>query len=384
MNLALAAADCGVCYNSFHDSIIKTVSICVAESMKVLTIIGARPQFIKAAAVSRVLRQGNTEVMVHTGQHYDYLMSEVFFNELEIPKPNYNLQVGSAKHSEQTGEMLIRLEPVFEQEKPDYVLVYGDTNSTLAGALAASKLHIPVAHVEAGLRSFNREMPEEINRVLTDHISRLLFCPSRQGMDNLQQEGITRGVYMVGDVMYDAILKYIGLAEKKSNILNSFGLEPGKYLLATVHRASNVDDSAQLLNILETLSLTGEAVVFPAHPRTLKAVNLMGLSLGKNVKLVEPVGYLDMLWLEKNARMILTDSGGVQKEAYWLGVPCVTLRNETEWVETAETGWNIVAGADRSKILDTVRDFPIPSSRPALFGYGDASQQIVQYLLNEI
>ena len=322
--------------------------------------------------------------MVHTGQHYDYLMSDVFFNELEIPKPDHNLQVGSAKHSGQTGEMLIRLEPIFEQEKPDFVLVYGDTNSTLAGALVASKLQIPVAHVEAGLRSFNREMPEELNRVLTDHVSELLFCPSQQGADNLKLEGITNGVHIVGDVMYDAILKYIVLAEKKSEIMRSLNLEKGKYLLATVHRAANVDDPERLFDIIETLSMTGETVVFPSHPRTLKAIKSAEFSMGKNIKLIEPVGYLDMIWLEKNARMILTDSGGVQKEAYWMGVPCVTLRNETEWVETAQTGWNIVAGVDRAKILSAVRDFPVPASRPALFGNGDASQQIVQHLVNKM
>jgi UDP-GlcNAc3NAcA epimerase len=352
--------------------------------MKILTIIGARPQFIKAAAVSHVLRQKNTEVMIHTGQHYDYLMSDVFFNELEIPKPDHNLQVGSAKHSGQTGEMLIRLEPIFEHEMPDFVLVYGDTNSTLAGALVAAKLQIPVAHVEAGLRSFNREMPEEINRILTDHVSELLFCPSQQGADNLKLEGITNGVHVVGDVMYDAILKYIALAEKKSEIMRSLNLEKGKYLLATVHRAANVDDPERLFDILETLSMTGETVVFPSHPRTLKAIKSAEFSLGKNIKLIEPVGYLDMLWLEKNARMTLTDSGGVQKEAYWMGVPCVTLRNETEWVETAQTGWNIVAGVDRAKILSAVRDFPVPASRPALFGNGDASQQIVQHLVSRM
>ncbi|MFN8384164.1 MAG: UDP-N-acetylglucosamine 2-epimerase (non-hydrolyzing) [Anaerolineales bacterium] len=352
--------------------------------MKILTVIGARPQFIKAAAVSRVLRQANTEVMVHTGQHYDYLMSDVFFSELEIPKPDHNLQVGSAKHSEQTGEMLIRLEPIFEQEKPDFVLVYGDTNSTLAGALVASKLQIPVAHVEAGLRSFNRDMPEEINRVLTDHISHLLFCPSQQAVDNLKLEGVTTGVHVVGDVMHDAILRYIGIAEKKSNILRSLNLETGNYLLATIHRASNVDTPERLFDILETLSMTGQTVAFPSHPRTLKAIRSAEFSLGKNIKLVEPVGYLDMLWLEKNARMILTDSGGVQKEAYWLGVPCITLRSETEWVETARTGWNIVAGVERPNILAAVRDFPIPTSRPPLFGNGNASHQIVQYLMGAV
>ena len=352
--------------------------------MKILTVIGARPQFIKAAAVSHILRQTNTEVMVHTGQHYDYLMSDVFFSELEIPKPDHNLQVGSAKHSEQTGEMLIRLGPIFELEKPDCVLVYGDTNSTLVGALVASKLQIPVAHVEAGLRSFNREMPEEINRVLTDHISQFLFCPSEQGAENLKLEGISNGVHVVGDVMYDAILKYIGLAEKKSRILRALNLESGKYLLSTIHRAANVDDPGRLFNILETLSMTGETVVFPSHPRTLKAIKSGDFSLGKNIKLVEPVGYLDMLWLEKNARMILTDSGGIQKEAYWLGVPCVTLRNETEWVETVQAGWNFIAGIERTKILTAVQDFHLPSSRPALFGNGDASLQIVQHLVNEV
>ena len=352
--------------------------------MKILTVIGARPQFIKAAAVSHILRQTNTEVMVHTGQHYDYLMSDVFFSELEIPKPNHNLKVGSAKHSEQTGEMLIRLEPIFENEKPDCVLVYGDTNSTLAGALVASKLQIPVAHVEAGLRSFNREMPEEINRILTDHISRLLFCPSQQGVDNLKLEGITSGVHVVGDVMYDAVLKYIGLAEKKSDILSTLNLAPASYLLATIHRAANVDDPQRLFDILETLSMTGETVVFPSHPRTLKAIKSAEFSLGKNIKLVEPVGYLDMLWLEKNARMILTDSGGVQKEAYWLGVPCITLRSETEWVETVQTGWNFVAGVDRTTILSIVKNFSLPTAHPPLFGTGNASQQIVQHLMNEI
>lgn len=349
--------------------------------MKILTIVGARPQFIKAAAVSHILRKTNTEVLVHTGQHYDYHMSDVFFSELEIPLPDYNLEVGSGGHSRQTGEMLIRMEPILEEEKPDYVLVYGDTNSTLAGALAATKLNIPVAHVEAGLRSFNRRMPEETNRVVTDHVSQLLFCPAQQAVDNLKAEGITNGVHIVGDVMHDAILKYIGIAEKKSNILASLGLESHKYLLATIHRAENADNTSRLLNILETFSMTGETIVLPIHPRTHKAIKLAGFSLGGNIKLVEPVGYLDMLWLEKNARMILTDSGGIQKEAYWLEVPCVTLRGETEWVETTQTGWNILAGAEREKIIDAVRNFPIPSSHPALFGNGDASLQIAQYFI---
>ena len=351
--------------------------------MKILTVVGARPQFVKAAAVSRILRETHTEVLVHTGQHYDERLSEVFFRELGIPEPDYNLEVGSAGHSAQTGEMLIRMEPTFKKEKPDWVLVYGDTNSTLAGALAASKLHIPVAHIEAGLRSFNREMPEEINRVLTDHISQLLFCPAQKAVENLQLEGVTSGVHVVGDVMYDAVLRYSDAAAGNSPILASLDLKPHHYLLATVHRASNVDDTGRLLDILETFSMLGEIVVFPVHPRTLKAIRALGFSAGENLKLVEPVGYLDMLWLEKNARMILTDSGGVQKEAYWFGIPCITLREETEWVETVQAGWNVVAGVGRERIMNAVRNFSVPASRPNLFGDGDAAQKIVHLLEDE-
>lgn len=352
--------------------------------MKILTVVGARPQFVKAAAVSRVLREKHTEVLVHTGQHYDERMSEVFFHELGIPQPDYNLEVGSAGHSVQTGEMLIRMEPIFEKEEPDWVLVYGDTNSTLAGALVASKLHIPVAHVEAGLRSFNREMPEEINRVLTDHVSQLLLCPAQKAADNLKLEGVTFGVHVVGDVMYDAVLRHSEAAQKKSTVLDTLGLKIKKYLLATVHRASNVDDTGKLLNILETFSMFGETVVFPIHPRTRKAIQAAGFLLGENIKLIEPVGYLDMLWLEKNARMILTDSGGVQKEAYWFGTPCITLREETEWVETVEAGWNSVVGVERERILNAVYSFAAPSVRPNLFGDGDASQKIVRLLEDEL
>lgn len=351
--------------------------------MKILTVVGARPQFVKAAAVSRILRERHTEVMVHTGQHYDERMSEVFFRELGIPEPDYNLEVGSAGHSVQTGEMLIRMEPIFEKEKPDWVLVYGDTNSTLAGALVASKLHIPVAHVEAGLRSFNREMPEEINRVLTDHVSDLLFCPAQKAVDNLKLEGVTSGVHVVGDVMYDAVLRHSESAEKKSTILSSLNLESKKYLLATVHRASNVDETQTLLNILETFAMLGETVVFPVHPRTRKAIQVAGFKPGENIKLIDPVGYLDMLWLEKNARLILTDSGGVQKEAYWFETPCVTLREETEWVETVEAGWNVVVGTQRERIINAVRNVSTPDARPNLFGDGDASQKIVRLLEDE-
>lgn len=350
------------------------------ENMKILTVVGARPQFIKAASVSRVLRTQYAEVLIHTGQHYDRQMSDVFFDELEISRPNHNLNVGSAKHGAQTGEMLIRLEPIFEQEKPDCVLVYGDTNSTLAGALAATKLHIPVAHVEAGLRSFNRAMPEEINRILTDHVSDLLFCPSQQPVRQLEIEGITKGVYVVGDVMYDSVLQYIGIAERKSHILSALDLESKKYLLATLHRPVNVDDTNRLFYLLETFNQIGETVVFPVHPRTRKAIQSTRFIMSKNIRLIEPLGYLDMLWLEKNARMILTDSGGVQKESYWMNIPCVTLREETEWVETVQVGWNVLVGADREKIFAATRGFIPPAVHPFLFGDGNASVRIAQHL----
>lgn len=348
--------------------------------MKVATIVGARPQFIKAAPVSRWLRLHHREVLIHTGQHYDDLLSEVFFRELEIPTPDYNLGVGSASHGRQTGEMLARVEEVLLEEKPDWVVVYGDTNSTLAAALAAAKLHIPVAHVEAGLRSYNRKMPEEINRVLTDHLSSLLFCPTDTAVRNLVREGITQGVHKVGDVMYDLALWGLEVAEQKSTILQTLGIEPGGYLLATIHRPNNTDDPGNLSAIVSALNDVAETVIFPAHPRTQKALKHWGIHLNSNVRITEPVGYLDMLVLEKNARMILTDSGGVQKEAYILGVPCVTLREETEWVETVEAGWNILVGASRERIVEAVRNFNPTGERPPLFGDGHASQRIVEIL----
>ncbi len=346
--------------------------------MKVVTVVGARPQFIKAAPVSRRLRREHHEVLVHTGQHYDYLMSEVFFQELGIAVPDYNLEVGSAGHGRQTGEMLARLEDVLLQERPERVLVYGDTNSTLAGALAAAKLHLPVAHVEAGLRSFNRAMPEEINRLLADHVSDLLFCPTATAVQNLAREGITAGVHQVGDVMYDAVLH--GLAVATRRVHERLDLAPQGYLLVTIHRPGNTDDPAVLSRIVAALNATGETVVFPAHPRTEKALRAAGIVPAANVRLVQPLSYLDMLSLERDARLILTDSGGVQKEAYWLGVPCVTLRHETEWVETVEAGWNILVGSDPTRILEAVRHFGPTGARPSLFGDGHASKYIVELL----
>ncbi len=346
--------------------------------MKVVSVVGARPQFIKAAPVSQQLRRFHTEVLLHTGQHYDYLMSEVFFRELGIPTPDYNLEVGSGSHGKQTGEMLARIEEVLLRERPDWALVYGDTNSTLAGALAAAKLHIPVAHVEAGLRSFNREMPEEINRVLADHASDLLLCPTATAVQNLAREGLTAGVYLVGDVMYDAVLH--GLTRATRRVLERLEIAPQGYLLATVHRPGNTDDPVTLAGIVAALNATGQTVVFPAHPRTRKALQSAGIVPAANVKLTDPVSYLDMLSLERDARLILTDSGGVQKEAYWLGVPCITLRRETEWVETVAAGWNVLAGADPERILDAVRNFCPAGERPPSFGDGHAGERIARLL----
>lgn len=346
--------------------------------MHIVTIVGARPQFIKAAAISRVLRQRHREVLVHTGQHYDASMSDVFFRELDIPAPDVNLAVGSASHGAQTGAMLAKIEAVLLAERPDWVLVYGDTNSTLAGALAAAKLHIPVAHVEAGLRSFNRAMPEEINRILTDHISALLLCPSQTAVDNLAREGITRGVTLVGDVMADVLRLAVERAD--TALPDIPGVASGAYALATVHRAENTDDAARLRGILTGLSLLDMPVIFPVHPRAHRAIATLGWTPPDHVHLIEPVGYLSMVALMRSARVILTDSGGVQKEAYWLGVPCVTLRDETEWVETVMHGWNILVGADPERIVAAARQ-PSPSApRPPLYGDGHAAERCVAAL----
>lgn len=351
--------------------------------MKVVSIVGARPQFIKAAAVSRVLRKQYTEILVHTGLHYDDEMSAVFFCELEIPKPEFNLGVGSGSHGWQTAQMLQGIEDILLNERPDWVLVYGDTNSTLAGALAAVKLHIPVAHVEAGLRSFNRQMPEEINRVLTDQVSDLLLCPSQSAIDNLVREGITEGGYLVGDVMRDALELAAELAPRHSEILEKLGLEEGRYLVATVHRAENTDDPERLRAILSALNTLDEPVVFPVHPRTRSVMQSIEYIPAPHVRLIEPVGYLDMVRLMQSARMILTDSGGMQKEAYWLMVPCVTLRDETEWVETVEVGWNMLVGANRKQIVQIVRSWNSPLEHPQLYGDGKISLDIVNILKDQ-
>jgi UDP-GlcNAc3NAcA epimerase len=349
--------------------------------MKVVTIVGARPQFIKAAAVSRELRKAHTEILVHTGQHYDHAMSGVFFDGLEIPPPDVNLEVGSGDHGAMTGAMLAKIEKVLLAERSDWLLIYGDTNSTLAGALAAAKLNLPIAHVEAGLRSFNRRMPEEVNRVVADHLSSLLLCPSQVAVDNLVTEGITRGVHIVGDVMLD-VLNWARLRnqQRPPEIMGRLELTERGYLLATIHRSENTDDPARLAGIFAALNAIPETIVFPIHPRTRKAIAAAKLAVAPNVRLIEPVGYCDMVALSGAARLILTDSGGLQKEAYWLGVPCVTLRDETEWVETVQSGWNTLVGAGADRIVETVRSVQRPGKHEALYGDGCVAARCVDLM----
>ena len=342
--------------------------------MKVASIVGARPNFVKLAPVSREVRRRFDEVIIHTGQHYDYEMDKIFFDDMGIPAPDYHLGIGSGSHGHQTGEMLKKIEEVIISEKPDVVLVFGDTNSTLAGALAAAKLHIYVAHVEAGLRSYDKSMPEEINRVLVDHCSDLLLCPTKTAVENLKIEGIKRNVYLTGDVMVDAQRDCAKIAENKSRILADLGIKPKDYCLATIHRASNTDDPDKFRAIIEALEELGD-IVIPCHPRAEKYLRQFGLwdDLNRRARVIKPVGYFDMLMLEKNAKKILTDSGGVQKEAYLLGIPCITLRDETEWVETVADGWNVLVGSSREKIVQLARHFEPSQERHDVFGKGDAS-----------
>lgn len=350
--------------------------------MKIITIVGARPQFIKAAPVSKILRTEHEEIIIHTGQHYDANMSDIFFNELKIPRPDYNLEIGSGSHGMMTGRMLEKLEEIYLKEKPDFVLVYGDTNSTLAGALAASKLLIPVIHIEAGLRSFNKAMPEEQNRILTDHISDLLLVPTEDAIKNLTNEGIKKGIYNVGDVMYDAVLMFKEIAKSKSGLLKELDVNSGEYILTTIHRAENTNDINRLRNMIEALNESGEKIILPLHPRTKKFIEGYGLNFNENIKVIDPIGYLEMLMLEENSKMIVTDSGGVQKEAYFMGKPCITMRDETEWVETVACGWNVVVGTDKNKILDNIRNFKPTSMQQAIFGDGNAAQKILN-IINE-
>jgi UDP-GlcNAc3NAcA epimerase len=349
--------------------------------MKVVTVVGARPQFVKAAAVSRALRRKNTEYLVHTGQHYDYAMSGAFFDGLQIPPPDINLEVGSGLHGAQTGEMLKGIEQVLTREQPDRVLVYGDTNSTLAGALAAAKLNIPIVHVEAGLRSYNRRMPEEINRIIADHLSATLLCPSEAAVANLTKEGISAGVHLVGDVMLDVLLWARDAGQKESaEFRKKYGVEEKGYLLLTLHRSENTDDPQRLRAIVDALNSVSETILFPVHPRARKVISAAGHKFGSHIKVVDPLSYFEMVVASSGARMILTDSGGLQKEAYWLNVPCVTLRDQTEWVETVDAGWNVLVGADGDRIASAVRSFSPPSARPELYGNGTTAQRCVDLL----
>jgi UDP-N-acetylglucosamine 2-epimerase len=350
--------------------------------MKIVAIVGARPQFIKAVSVSRQLRKKHKEVLIHTGQHYDIELSEIFFDELGIPEPDYNLGIGSDTHARQTANMMIAIEDTLVAEKPDLVLVYGDTNSTLAGALAAVKLHIPVAHVEAGPRMFDRSIPEEINRVVTDHVSTLLFAPTQTALDNLQTEGIKGGIYFSGDVMFDTFLYFSTLALEKSKILDELNISKGQYMMATVHRARNTDLRENLANIVDCFLSFDEKTVFPVHPRTEKYLKQYGLysklQHAPNMVLTAPVGYLDSIMLTRNARKVLTDSGGLQKEAYFSGVPCITLDESTGWTETVADGWNILVGSDKSKIIEAVKHFEPKGRQRNVFGDGKASNMIAE------
>lgn len=358
--------------------------------MKIVTVVGARPQFIKAATVSRVVARtsGAEEILVHTGQHYDTNMSDLFFTEMAIPAPRYHLGIGSGDHGVQTGRMLAEIEKVLQDERPDTVLVYGDTNSTLAGALAAVKLHIPVAHVEAGLRSFNRRMPEEINRVLTDHAADLLFTPTDTATRNLAAEGIpAQRIQQVGDVMYDAALFYAAMAGERSRILADLQLTTRRFILATVHRAENTDDPERLLAVIHGLRQAAESmpVILPLHPRTRKMMMAAGLAQEPQspLQIIDPVGYFDMITLERHAAVIATDSGGVQKEAFFYSTPCVTLREETEWIELIQAGWNRLCLPESADAIATAINAAIGTTgiAGALYGSGDAAEKVVAALL---
>jgi UDP-GlcNAc3NAcA epimerase len=351
--------------------------------MKIACVVGVRPEFIQVEPVINELK-GNDIILVHTGQHYDYEMSKIFFNELNIPEPDYHLGIGSESHGHQTGEMLKRIEDVFTKENPDCVLVFGDTNTTLAGALAASKLHIPLAHIEAGLRSFDRRMPEEINRVVVDHISNLLFAPTKTAISNLHNEGISKYVYNVGDVMYDSLLQKIDLIRNNRDILDEFELDPQNYFVVTLHRSENTENIQNLKNILQAMSESNKQFIFPIHPRTKKFIDYYSLASllneSDNIRIIKPLGYLNFLRILQGANKILTDSGGIQKQAFMLKIPCITLRENTEWVETVETGWNVLVGTDKDKIKEMISGFKPKGEHTDLYGDGFASKKISEIL----
>jgi UDP-N-acetylglucosamine 2-epimerase len=345
-----------------------------------MTVVGARPQFIKAAPLSKELRRHFQEIIIHTGQHYDSNMSEVFFTQLEIPLPDINLEVGSGSHAYQTGTMLIKLEEVFVKYQPDCIIIYGDTNSTIAASLAAVKLQIPVAHVEAGLRIFDFSTPEAVNRVVADKLSQFLFAPTKTAVVNLKKEGITENVYLTGDVMYDALLYGLSIAEKKSDIISGLKLGDKVYSLCTIHRAKNTDNVQNLQNIINALGAIEDLIVFPVHPRTQKVITSHGINIPNNVQMIPSVGYLDFIMLEKCSHKIITDSGGVQREAYWLKKPCITISPRTSWVETVEDGWNTLVDADQASIVDGYHAAIASGVYKLHFGDGYASLRIADIL----
>lgn len=350
---------------------------------KIISVVGARPQFVKLAPLSKKLRGKCDEIIVHTGQHYDSCMNQKLFDDLEIPEPGYNLGIGSGTHSEQTGRTMIALENVLTEEKPGLVIVYGDTNSTLAGALSAVKLHMPVLHIEAGLRSFNRAMPEEINRSATDHISDFLFAPTITAVENLKNEGLASISYLTGDIMVDSLQENLSKALKESRILEDLKIKSNDYILLTLHRPYNVDDPGRLSEIMRLLSKLKTKIVFPVHPRTRKFFMNYNIKAGKNVILIEPAGYLNFICLEKNSKKIITDSGGIQKEAYILKKPCITLRPETEWIETVRDGWNILLdlNADTENLLDIINNFDPKNEQTDVFG-SDVADKMVRLIEN--
>ena len=347
--------------------------------MKIAQVVGARPQFIKLAPLSRLVREKHEEIIIHSGQHYDIQMNDVFFQDMLIPAPDYNLDVGSGTQAQQTAEILEALEPVLIEEKPDWVLVYGDTNTTLAGALAATKLGLKTAHIEAGLRSFNRSMPEELNRIVADHLSDLLFCPTDAAMNNLAKEGLAERAYLVGDIMTDSLKLGLEMAKDNSDILNELTLNPGTFLLLTLHRPYNVDDPKLLSLILSGLNSLNKLIVFPVHPRTRNILCQIEPDKFNNIRFIEPLSYLDFLTLMQASEMILTDSGGIQKEAYIIGKLCITLRPETEWIETVKTGWNILLPPQSKEFPEKILSVSKPSIHPPLFG-SDVSQKILSVL----
>jgi len=352
--------------------------------VKILSIVGARPEFVQAKPLSQEIRKKHEEVLVHTGQHYDYRMSQTFFDELDIPSPDYNLEIGSGSHAYQTANIMLRLEEVLKKELPDLVIVRGDTNSTVASALTVSKMGIPLAHIEAGERSYNREMPEEINRIVSDHLADIHFCASREAVNRLSNEGIKDSVYWVGDVMLDVVKKSLSIAEQKSSIIANLQLIPNEYSLLTIHRPATTESPKRMSDIIYALNSIHETIVFPVHPRTKIVLDQLDIPLSSHIMAIDPVGYFDMLVLEKEARLIATDSGGVQREAYFLGIPCLTLREETEWTETVKAGWNLVVGTESERIINNWFQFSPNGERPPFFGDGTAAQRIVNIIEKQV